>query len=98
MFHLKALKIMFVEDILDRLKLKITLLNHWIIGIKDKNNDVWGIRLQSIRIQSTALVRIWYATWLSSNFLNWNSLTILLPEVDFSLSQVVFIMGKHLIV
>lgn len=49
---------MLVEDILDRLKLKITLLNHRIIGIKDKNNDVWGIRLQSIRIQSTALVRI----------------------------------------
>ena len=82
------------------MKLKITLLNHRIIGIKDdKSSDVWGIRLQSIRIQSTALVWIWYATWLSSNLLHWNSLTILLPEVDFSLSQVVFfIMGKHLIV
>ena len=91
---------MFVEAVLEKLKLKITLLNHRIIDIKDdKSSDVWGIRLQSIRIQSTALVWIWYATWLSSNLLHWNSLTILLPEVDFSLSQVVFfIMGKHLIV
>lgn len=48
---------MFVEAVLEKLKLKITLLNHRIIDIKDdKSSDVWGIRLQSIRIQSTALV------------------------------------------
>lgn len=56
---------MFVEAFLERPKLKITLLNHRITGIKDDKKQ-WcfgglGYKVWDFKVHS--LVWMWYATW-----------------------------------